>query len=129
MREAGRLGLGVLIVLAAVAGAAHVASASGRADASEPRVQLAALFGESDEEKSAREQHEDNQDLATQALSQRVRDLEESLRQATGQNEALTHQIQQLNEKIDRQQKDFEYRLCALSAQQLGAGGQQGQPG
>ncbi len=131
MREAGRLGLGVLIVLAAVAGAAHLASASGsgRTDASKPRMQLAALFGESDEEKSAREQHEDNQDLATQALSQRVRDLEESLRQATGQNEALTHQIQQLNEKIDRQQKDFEYRLCALSAQQLGAGGQQGQPG
>ena len=93
-----------------------------------PRVQVAALFGESDEERAARQQHEDNQDLATQALSQRVHDLEETLRQLTGQNEALAHQVQELTQKLDRQQKDFEYRLCALSAQQLGATGQAGQP-
>ena len=86
------------------------------------RVQVAALFGESDEEKAARQQHEDNQDLATQALSQRVRDLEETLRQLTGQNEVLAHKVQELNEKLDRQQKDFEYRLCAMAAQQLGSG-------
>jgi tol-pal system protein YbgF len=85
-------------------------------------VQVAALFGESDEEKAARQQHEDNQDLATQALSQRVHDLEETLRQVTGQNEALAHKVQELNEKLDRQQKDFEYRLCAMAAQQLGSG-------
>lgn len=84
-------------------------------------VQVAALFGESDEEKAARQQHEDNQDLELQALTQRVHDLEETLRQSTNQNEQLTHQVQVLNEKLDRQQKDFEYRLCAMAAQQLGA--------
>jgi|SRR5579871_502606 len=84
-------------------------------------VELAALFGESDEEKAARQQHEDNQDLEIQALTQRVHDLEESLRQLTGQNEQLAHQIQILNERLERQQKDFDYRLCAMSAQQLGA--------
>jgi tol-pal system protein YbgF len=90
-------------------------------------VQLAALFGESDEEKAARQQHEDNQDATIQTLNQRVRDLESSLRQQTGQNEELSHRIQELNDKLDRQQKDFEYRLCAMTAQQLGA--TPGQPG
>ena len=47
--------------------------------------------------------------------------LTQSLSQATGANEELSHQIQQLNDKIDRMQKDFAYRLCMLSAQQLGA--------
>jgi tol-pal system protein YbgF len=81
----------------------------------------AGLFGESDEEKAARV-HEQNQDAAIADLKQRVNDLEESLRQSTGQNETLSHQVQQLNDKIERQKKDFEYRLCAISAQQLGAG-------
>ncbi len=80
----------------------------------------AGLFGESDEEKAARI-HEQNQDAAIADLKQRVQDLEDSLRQSTGQNEALAHQVQQLNDKIERQKKDFEYRLCAISAQQLGA--------
>jgi len=84
-------------------------------------VRVVALFGESDEEKAARQQHEDNQDLEIQALTQRVHDLEESLRQLTGQNEQLVHQIQLLNDRIDRQQRDFDYRLCAMAAQQLGA--------
>jgi tol-pal system protein YbgF len=89
----------------------------------DPRgVQVAALFGESDDEKAARQQHEDNQDMAIQALTQRVHDLEDSLRRATGQNEVLAHQIQQLNDKLDRQQKDFEYRLCSMAAQQMGGG-------
>ena len=90
-------------------------------------VQPVALFGESDEEKAARKQHEDNQDATIQMLNQRVRDLEDSLRQATGQNEQLAHRIQELSDKLDRQQKDFEYRLCAMAAQQLGA--TPGQPG
>ena len=81
----------------------------------------AGLFGESDEEKAARV-HEQNQDAAIADLKQRVNDLEESLRQSTGQNEALAHQVQQLGDKLERQKKDFEYRLCAISAQQLGAG-------
>jgi tol-pal system protein YbgF len=130
MRDATRPGLGA-IALASL----FVAFATGMPASAETRfvdakrgVQVAAIFGESDEDKAAREQHEDNQDLATQALSQRVRDLEESLRQVTGQNESQAHQIQELNEKLERQQKDFEYRLCALAAQQLGAGDRQGQP-
>jgi tol-pal system protein YbgF len=85
----------------------------------------AGLFGESDEEKAARIA-EQNQEAAIADLKQRVHDLEESLTQATGQNEALTHRVQELDAKIERQRKDFEYRLCAISAQQLGAGQAQG---
>jgi tol-pal system protein YbgF len=81
----------------------------------------AGLFGESDEEKAARIR-EQNQDAAIQDLTQRIHDLEETLRQSTGHVEALSHQVQQLNEKLDRQRRDLEYRLCQLSAQQLGAG-------
>ncbi|MBV9989913.1 MAG: tol-pal system protein YbgF [Alphaproteobacteria bacterium] len=81
----------------------------------------AGLFGESDEEKAAR-QHEKDQDAAIADLTQRIHDLEDSLRQSTGQNEVLAHQIQQLNDKIARQQKDFEYRLCTVVGQQMGAG-------
>jgi tol-pal system protein YbgF len=85
----------------------------------------AGLFGESDEEKAARIA-EQNQDAAIADLKQRVHDLEESLAQATGQNEALSHRVQELSAKVDRQRKDFEYRLCAISAQQLGASQAQG---
>ena len=35
---------------------------------------------------------------------------------------SCSHQIQLQNDKIDKMQKDFAYRLCTLSAQQLGAG-------
>jgi tol-pal system protein YbgF len=133
MRAAGKLGFGAVAAVLFVTSSAFASTASAddapRAQRTKDQVRVAALFGESDDEKAARQQHEDNQDLATQALSQRVHDLEESLRQQTGQNEALTHQVQELNAKVERQQKDFEYRLCALAAQQLGAtGGQQGQP-
>ena len=91
----------------------------------------AQLFGPSDEEK-AREAAQDSgihdlqgttqqQDGRIQALEDKVRALTQSLSQATGANEDLSHQIQLLNDKIDRTQKDFAYRLCTLSAQQLGA--------
>jgi tol-pal system protein YbgF len=90
----------------------------------------AQLFGESDEEKAARQAHEDGQDSQisqlngrVQQLEDRVRSLTESLSSATGANETLAHQIQELRQKIDAQQKDFAYRLCMMSAQQLGAGG------
>ena len=100
----------------------------------------AALFGESDEEKAARQAHEDGQDSridelnnANKSLSDRSRTLEDkvqsltqSLSQATGANEELNHQLQMLNDRLDREEKDFSYRLCTLSAQQLGAGGDQG---
>ncbi|MDE2112737.1 MAG: tol-pal system protein YbgF [Alphaproteobacteria bacterium] len=85
-------------------------------------VQLAGLFGESDEEKAARQQHEDNQDALIAELRQDVRDLEQSLRQLTGQNEDLGHRLQELSNRLDRQQKDYDYKLCTLSAQLLGAG-------
>jgi len=88
----------------------------------------AQLFGESDEEKAARQAHEDGQDGQInqlggriQQLEDRVRGLTQSLANATGTNEELGHQIQDLRQKIDAQQKDFAYRLCMLSAQQLGA--------
>jgi tol-pal system protein YbgF len=92
----------------------------------------AQIFGPSDDEKA----HEADQDSAikdlqnqNQQLDARVRTLEDKVRgltsglsQSTGANEDLQHQVQQQNDKIDRMQKDFAYRLCTLSAQQLGAG-------
>lgn len=91
----------------------------------------AQLFGESDEEKAARQAHEDGQDAQIKQLGDRIQQLEdkarsltETLASATGANEELAHQIQDLRQKIDAQQKDFAYRLCMLSAQQLGAGDQ-----
>jgi len=91
----------------------------------------AQLFGESDEEKAARQAHEDGQDAQIKQLGDRIQQLEdkarnltESLSTLTGANEELAHQIQDLRQKIDAQQKDFAYRLCMLSAQQLGAGDQ-----
>jgi tol-pal system protein YbgF len=106
----------------------------------------AQLFGPSDEEVAAQKAHEDGQDSRiqqnaqgleqantqvrqmqeqTQAqlrdLNDRVRSLTDSLARATGANEELTHQISLLNARIEQQQKDFNYRLCTLSAQQLGA--------
>ena len=92
----------------------------------------AQLFGPSDEQKAhAAAQDQELADLSSQARvqSDRIRDLEDkvrgltsSLSQATGTNEELQHQIRQQDDKIDRMQKDFAYRLCQLSAQQLGAG-------
>jgi tol-pal system protein YbgF len=97
----------------------------------------AQLFGPSDDEK----QHEADQDsqltsLASQnqqlqarlqTLEDQTRSLTETLSQATGSNEDLRHQVDLLNQKINQQQKDFSYRLCMISAQQLGAGaGDQG---
>ncbi|HXB53127.1 MAG TPA: tol-pal system protein YbgF [Rhizomicrobium sp.] len=91
----------------------------------------AQLFGESDEDKAARLAHEDGQDAQIKQLGDRIQQLEdkarnltESLSTLTGANEELAHQIQDLRLKIDAQQKDFAYRLCMLSAQQLGAGDQ-----
>jgi tol-pal system protein YbgF len=84
-------------------------------------IRVAGLFGESDEEKAARLQHEADQDGQIATLNNKVRDLEDSVRNLTGQNEELEHRLSDLNAKIDKQQKDFEYRLCAMAAQQLGA--------
>jgi tol-pal system protein YbgF len=122
-------GLALLILVAPMLAAAAPSEHRLRTRSPNDGVQFAALFGESDEEKDARQRHEDDQDLAVQALTQRVHDLEASLRQVTGQNEMLAHRVQELSDKLDREQKDFEYRLCAMAAQQLGATpGQGGQP-
>jgi tol-pal system protein YbgF len=56
-----------------------------------------------------------------QQLEDKTRSLTESLAQATGNNEGLAHQIDVMNDKLERQGRDFAYRLCTLSAQQLGA--------
>jgi len=91
----------------------------------------AQIFGPSDEDR-AREAAQDSgiadlksaaqqQDARIRGLEDKVRGLTQSLSQATGANEELGHQIQLQNDKLDRIEKDFAYRLCTLSAQQLGA--------
>ena len=88
-----------------------------------PGLRVAGIFGQSDEEKAAEEaarQRENAQDATIQSLNQRVQDLENTVRRLTGQNEALGHKVDELHTSIDRTQKDFEYRLCTMSAQQLG---------
>lgn len=96
------------------------------------QVRVAALFGESDEEKAARLQHEQNQDSSIATLNQRVGDLEETLRKLTGQMEQLDHRVSEFNDRVARMQKDFDYKLCTIAAQQLGAtndaGGQNALP-
>jgi tol-pal system protein YbgF len=94
-------------------------------------VELRGLFGESDEEKAARlkaEQHEADQDAAIADLRQRLQDLESALRQSTGQAETLQGQLRQLTDRVETQRKDFDYKLCTLSAQLLGAGAGASQP-
>jgi tol-pal system protein YbgF len=94
----------------------------------------AQLFGPSDEE-VAREKNQDDQITALngqldqaksriQELSDKIDSLTQSLTQATGANEELSHQLSLLGERLDREEKDFSYRLCTLSAQQLGADSQ-----
>jgi hypothetical protein len=83
MRVQTTLGLGAALGLFLTQAASALPSAP-QLPSAHHGVQLAALFGESDEEKAARKQHEDNQDATIQMLNQRVRDLEDSLRQTTG---------------------------------------------
>ena len=93
-------------------------------------TRVAQLFGESDEEKAARlaaEQREQAQSSSIATLNQRVGDLEETLRRLTGQMEELDHRVGEFNDKLNRVRKEFDYRLCALSAQQLGAGATPGE--
>lgn len=95
-------------------------------------AQVADLFGESDEEKAeqaARLQQEQAQDASINMLNQRASDLEESLRRLTGQLEQLGHRIDELNDRVTRMQKDFDYKLCSLTAQQMGATGGSGDQG
>lgn len=128
---AGALALGVAMAVAGTQGAgAPAAPLSHYIAPQHPDnfIRVAGLFGESDEEKEARLQHEQNQDDATNKLNDKMRDLEDTVRNLTGTNEELSHRIAELSDKIERQQKDFEYRLCALAAQQLGTSTGQGDP-
>lgn len=86
-------------------------------------VQVASLFGESDEEREARlarEQKERDQDAAISNLNAQLRDMEETVRRLTGQNEVLSHKVEQFDSRVDRMQKDFDYKLCTVTAQQVG---------
>ena len=128
-------GMGALALCALVAAAGTVGASSVQAPVAryiEPRsdnfVRVAGLFGESDEERDARLQHEHDQDDAISRLNDKLRDLEDSVRSLRGDNEDLSHRLSELSDKLDRQQKDFEYRLCAMAAQQLGASTGQGDP-
>ncbi|HSZ75088.1 MAG TPA: tol-pal system protein YbgF [Rhizomicrobium sp.] len=90
---------------------------------------VAGLFGKSDEEiaaeqaaTAAQKQHEDTQDSQIATLNQQVSDLQATVRQLTGQNEQLSHRVGEFEDKIQKMQKDFDYRICVLAQQQLGAG-------
>lgn len=115
-----RMGLAAMLAMVgALAGAVQPAFAA-KGDGS---FMVAGLFGESDEEKAARlaaEQRERDQDAGIVELRQRVGDLERALQQVTGQNEVLTHRIRELQSAFDRQRKDFDYKLCVLTAQLMG---------
>jgi len=92
-------------------------------------TRFAGIFGQSDEERAAAEadrQHEIAQDANIQSLMQRVQDLENTVRRLTGQNETLGYKVEELRTALDRAKRDFDYRLCTVSAQQLGASDQEG---
>ncbi len=84
-------------------------------------TQVAQLFGESDEEKAARLQREQAQDSSLATLSQRVNDLDDTMRRLTGEIEELDHRLNEQNERMARMRKEFDYKICSLAAQQLGA--------
>jgi len=95
------------------------------------QIQVADLFGPSDAEKAAAAaaaQHEQSQDSSIANLNQRAGDIEESLRRLTGQIEVLNHRLDEMDQRIDRMKKDFDYKLCTVSAQQLGATAAPGAP-
>ena len=113
--------LAALVVLSSVPATATPSTSDGAPHTQYRGVQLAGLFGESDEEKAAR-LHEADQDAALSDLKRRVQDLELSLQQTTGQNEMLMHRIRELTSQVENQKRDFEYKLCTIVAQQVGAG-------
>ena len=93
-------------------------------------IKVAGLFGESDEEKAARlawEQREQAQSSSIATLNQRLGDLEETLRRLTGQVEDLNHRVGDFNDRLSRVRKEFDYKICALASQQLGANANQGE--
>jgi tol-pal system protein YbgF len=116
------------ITLAAVltGSAAHAQSAPPQRHSD--YVQVAQLFGESDEDKKARLQHEQNQDNSIQQLNNRIGDLESTVTRLTGQIEQLDHRLSEANARAERMQKDYDYKLCTMAQQQLGASGNPNDP-
>lgn len=133
LRVCGALAVAGALTCLGISGSALAALSHGAtpADAGRPHyVQLADLFGPSDEEKAAAAaatQREEAQDASIASLTRRVGDLESALRQLTGQLEEANHRAQMLQQRITRMKKDFDYKLCTLVAQQLGATGNGGQ--
>ena len=120
----GAFGLLGMVAVLTISGASAATGASAfdaavHAGAQPHYVQVAGLFGDSDEEIAA-QQREQAQDASLANFAQRVSDLEHSLRLVTGQLEEANHRATVLQQRIDRMQKDFDYKLCTLSAQQLG---------
>ncbi|HEY1708887.1 MAG TPA: tol-pal system protein YbgF [Rhizomicrobium sp.] len=114
---------GVSLVALSLLTAASSPNAAQPAPQHQRGLQLAGIFGESDEERAARlaaEQRESDQDAAIADLKTRIRDLDDTVRRLTGQNETLNHKVDQFQAKIDRMQKDFDYKLCTVTAQQVG---------
>jgi tol-pal system protein YbgF len=112
-----------LAALFCLCGAAPINNQNAVAHRHATELQLAGLFGESEEEKAARlarEQKETDQDAAIANLNDQVRDLQDTVRRLTGQNEVLSHKVEQFDSRVDRMQKDFDYKLCTMTAQQVG---------
>ncbi len=108
------------------AAALSTALAEGHTTSASPdgSYRVADIFGESEEEKTARLQqfqHEQAQDSSISYWRQRSQDQENTVRRLTGQIEEQSHRIDELNTRIERMQKDFDYRLCKIAATQLGA--------
>lgn len=116
--------LPVLAAALLATGTSHAAPANA-ADDPPHLVRVAGLFGESDEEKAARlaaQQREQAQDAALATLTEQVGQLQSALRDVTGQVEDARHQNVLLKDQIAKMQKDFEYRICQLSAQTFASG-------
>ncbi|HEY1837125.1 MAG TPA: tol-pal system protein YbgF [Rhizomicrobium sp.] len=102
-------------------------AASAQSDSAAPRhavvrdIQVAQLFGESDEEKAARLQREQNQDSQISNLNNQINDLEATITRLTGQMEQFDHRMAELKTRMERMQKDYDYKLCSIAAQQMGA--------
>jgi tol-pal system protein YbgF len=112
---------------AAQSEAEHLSAETQSLSAKADGTQVAQLFGESDEEKAARLQHEQAQDSSLATLNQRANELDDTLRRLTGQIEELDHRISEQNERIARMKKDFDYKICSMVAQQFGATTEQGE--
>lgn len=110
----------------------QLSSAQAQADqlagrAAGDQIRVAQLFGESDEAKAARQQHEQAQDSSIAGFNQRMADVEDTLRRLTGQMEQLDHRLTEMTQHMTRMQKDFDYKLCTLAAQQLGTSSESGE--